>query len=160
MGLDMYLRAEKYVSAYGFEKDEDEKKQFRAIMDALCVSKECQDPGTPSLTVAFTIAYWRKANAIHKWFIDKCGGGEDDCRRMYVGRESLQELLELCENVLAKKEEEFSQENLPTQEGFFFGETEYGEYYYEYLEYTIERLRIIINDKTLTQCDFFYEASW
>ena len=49
-------------------------------------------------------AYWRKANQIHKWFIDNCANGEDDCSRIDVDTEDLEELLEVCKKVKASCE--------------------------------------------------------
>lgn len=46
------------------------------------------------------IAYWRKANAIHKWFVDNVQDGIDDCRQSVVTREQLNELLEVCKKVV------------------------------------------------------------
>ena len=46
------------------------------------------------------IAYWRKANMIHKWFVDNVQDGEDDCREYYVSREQLALLVETCKEVL------------------------------------------------------------
>ena len=46
------------------------------------------------------IAYWRKANAIHKWFVDNVQDGIDDCRQSVVTREQLNELLSVCKKVV------------------------------------------------------------
>lgn len=49
MGLDMYLRADLYVSGYKHNKPE-EQERFRAIV-ALVGMQDCADPGTPTVTV-------------------------------------------------------------------------------------------------------------
>jgi hypothetical protein len=46
------------------------------------------------------VAYWRKANAIHKWFVANVQDGVDECQEAYVEREQLQELLEICETII------------------------------------------------------------
>ena len=47
------------------------------------------------------LAYWRKANQIHKWFVDNVQEGVDNCGEYYVSHEKLQELLDTVNNVLA-----------------------------------------------------------
>ena len=47
------------------------------------------------------VAYWRKANAIHKWFEDHCADGEiENCEDYYVSKDQLVELRNTCEKVL------------------------------------------------------------
>ena len=47
------------------------------------------------------VAYWRKANAIHKWFSDHCADGEiENCEDYYVTEEQLVDLRNTCEKVL------------------------------------------------------------
>ena len=106
--------------------------------------------------VSIDAGYWRKANAIHDWFVRECQGGVDECQPSYVAREQLVELKELCEQVLADKTK--AAELLPTTSGFFFGSTDYDEYYFQDLESTIE-----IIDRTLTlpsEWDIEYRSSW
>jgi len=46
---------------------------------------------------------------------------------------------------------------LPTTEGFFFGGTDYDQYYLEDLEVTKKILEGVLRDQT---GDFYYQASW
>lgn len=47
------------------------------------------------------VADWRKANAIHKWFVEKIQDGEDDCQfHREVTESDLEELLDTCKTVL------------------------------------------------------------
>jgi hypothetical protein len=88
--------------------------------------------------------------------VDNCQGGEDDCRESYVDREKVVELLSLCKQVLADHSK--ADELLPSQEGFFFGSTEYGEWYFQDLEDTVSIL-----ENCLTMSDdwsFYYQSSW
>lgn len=48
----------------------------------------------------FEIAYWRKANEIHKWFVDNVQNGENDCGSYILTKENLQDLLSLVTDVL------------------------------------------------------------
>lgn len=102
------------------------------------------------------VAYWRKANAIHQWFVEECGDGVDECQEMYVDKDKLKELLELCERVLENKNQ--ASELLPTQSGFFFGSLEYDEGYFQNIEYTKNTLINIINNPHIRHV--YYQASW
>lgn len=90
------------------------------------------------------IGYWRKANHIHKWFVDCVQDGEDDCEKYEVTKSNLLDLKAVCEEVLSLKgkDEGKIEEILPTESGFFFGSTSYDEYYFSDVEETI---RIINN---------------
>lgn len=154
MGLDQYLHAKKYTSPAEW-RPEAERKAYADIMKAVEVS-EFMDDFLPSASVEVTVAYWRKQNAIHKWFVLNCQDGEDDCRQSYVGRQRLEELRDTCREVLADKSK--ADELLPTEDGFFFGGTEYEEWYFNGLAYTAERI-----EKLLTMpddWDFYYQSSW
>lgn len=43
---------------------------------------------------AHEIGYWRKANAIHKFFVDKLQNGEDDQRESKIDKSTFEELFE------------------------------------------------------------------
>ena len=151
MGLDMYLSAEIYVSEYfegGKEILEDLKK--------LDLIKRLN--GKQIKTLSVEVGYWRKANEIHKWFVDNVQDGVDDCKRSYVSREQLQELLDIVERVLA--EPELGPELLPTESGFFFGGTDYDEFYIQDLEETKKIIQNILNDSVFNGWDFYYQSSW
>lgn len=117
-------------------------------------------------TITENVAYWRKANAIHKWFVDNCGDGDDNCKEYGVSVEDIETLVGLCKSILntpEDKREEVARETLPTQSGFFFGGTEYGEYYYEDLENTIDMLEPIIKEmetESSVESWLTYRASW
>ena len=103
------------------------------------------------------IIYWRKAKAIHKWFVENIQDGVDDCGEYEVTVEQLTELRDLCHQVIENRE--LAEELLPTQSGFFFGSTDYDEWYFENLINTINCL-----DDLLAETDvgdtFVYWSSW
>lgn len=109
--------------------------------------------------ISKNVGYWRKANAIHQWFVDHVQDGIDDCDyHREVTKEDLEELLDVCHEVLC--DPDLAEELLPTQSGFFFGGTEYDEYYIEDLKNTIK-----IIDRVLDETDFetemiYYRSSW
>jgi len=103
------------------------------------------------------VAYWRKANQIHKWFVDHVQDGNDNCEEYRVTRDQLQLLLDNCKLVLINKEE--AKTLLPRQEGFFFGSYEYDEFYWYDIQDTIEQLEKILNEYP-EEWDFQYQSSW
>ena len=105
--------------------------------------------------VTFNLAYWRKANQIHAWFVNEVQKGVDDCGEYKVTGKQLEALKELCKEVLEKNSNNFSSANLPTQAGFFFGSTGYDEYYYSDVKNTLEQLSNIKEDGI-----YSYHSSW
>ena len=103
------------------------------------------------------VAYWRKDNAIHGWFIKNYADGVDDCKPIEVDRIGLITLRDICLRVAQANNTELAMELLPPVSGFFFGSTTYDEYYYGDLNDTIE----IINRCLESKFDYFeYQASW
>ena len=154
MGLDQYLYASRYTSSADW-RPEDDRKVFKDILKAVGGEKFV-DTDLPSITVDLKVGYWRKANQVHAWFVRKVQGGEDDCKEYWVDRDELEELRDLCK--LALKEKDKAEELLPTQSGFFFGSTEFDEWYWQDVKSTIE-----IIDKCLKMDDtwsFKYQSSW
>jgi hypothetical protein len=150
MGLDMYLHAKKYVGGWAHMSDTTEYKSLRALYPDVPVSD-----GSPSIEVQFTVGYWRKANAIHNWFVQNVQDGEDECRPHYVSREKLIQLRDDCNLEMLVPSGAGVLE--PTS-GFFFGSTERDEWYYRSLEDTIK-----IVDECLAMSDswsFEYQSSW
>lgn len=186
MGLDMYLHRKENV--YG--------KPAIEIKEANNLPVQEENPDFEWVQLVTKCAYWRKANAIHKWFIDNCGGGDADRREMEVSLKQLKELVEVCKKVLRSidlvdgkvtngytirtnskgelervynfidgkviKDARICKKLLPTESGFFFGSTDYDEYYVECLTDTIAQLEAVIKDAESEQKDVWFEyyASW
>jgi len=153
MGLDMYLTAKKYLWS-------DEDKELSAKINELVgVKADMEKRWNGSSLVVKQIEvdamYWRKANAIHGWFVKQCQDGKDECQESYVSRDKLNELLSYCRQALETKDAEI----LAPVGGFFFGSTEIDEYYWNDIEQTVIGL-----EKALTlpekEYEFYYQASW
>lgn len=99
--------------------------------------------------------YWRKANAIHRWFVENVQNQNDNCEIYLVNKEQLQELLNLCNEVLNDYTK--AEELLPTTSGFFFGSTLYDDYYFDDIIYTKNHLEKILNEDT---GNLYYWSSW
>lgn len=159
MGLDMYLSARKYISGVDFSADYSSKTmplEFKNLLDCAGLDENDVREDLPSGRIEVTVAYWRKVNAVHQWFVDNCAGGEDDCRPAYVGREKLEELLTTVKKAIAEKDADY----LPPQGGFFFGTTDVDEWYWEGLEETKKKLEGILSNPKFDGWDFEYQASW
>ena len=150
MGLDMYLTAERYLWTA-------EKPISDQVANLLGLQLDGDRMRVQSVTAE--AMYWRKANAIHNWFVENVQDGEDECRRHYVDRDQLIALRDLCKTLCKEKIEALAEESLPTTEGFFFGSTDYDEWYWNDIENTITGI-----DRALEtfgeEWSFYYQSSW
>lgn len=101
MGLDMYLYAEKYISASD-TFDKQHPKQYKEILEVAGMDTLPKSDYT-SLTVKVQVGYWRKANAIHGWFVRECANNVDECQEVYIPAEKLIELRDECVKALANR---------------------------------------------------------
>jgi len=90
------------------------------------------------------VMYWRKDNQIYKWFDNRIETGIQNCAEYVIEREDLEALLKACNEVIATPEE--APDILPTREGFFFGDTEYGEWYMDGVQETATKLQEILDE--------------
>jgi hypothetical protein len=191
MGLDMYLeRCNR--KAWGYKNlDLDEvKKSKPALYEEL--KPYIHQRGSEHFhweSLFEEVGYWRKANAIHKWFVDNVQDGVDNCEYYEVSKEQLEELLDICKTVKDKTQlkkgwvhngdtfangkwcpnyeegdtitnPEVAAELLPTQDGFFFGSTEYDEYYMADIVETIDILTNVLETTDFDTHMITYCASW
>jgi hypothetical protein len=177
MGLDMYLTKKSYVKNWDHMKPEEKhtitvKKGGKKRTDI--------NPKRISYIVE-EVAYWRKFNALHGWFVSECADGTDDCKEMYVSIETLQkitDILKQVKNVIDKSEkttkvlqdwngkdyevstyhcEDEVKELLPPTQGFFFGAYEIDDWYKQDVEKTIKIFEELLQDDN---GDYYYQASW
>lgn len=140
-------------------------------------------------TIFTEIAYWRKANEIHNYFVEYVQHGVDDCGTYDVSKKQLEDLLYKCKEVeriavleKSKVVNSYTFENgkeipmyedgevianaeevaaiLPTQGGFFFGSTDYDKYYMEDIKYTIDILEKILAETDFDTEAVCYHSSW
>lgn len=186
MGLDMYLYKKTYVKNWEHNGPDGQHKITVKIGNK--VRKDIKPERITYITEE--VAYWRKFNALHNWFVEKLANGEDDCQELYVSKEVLEELLATLEkvskilnkaNLVEKKikgwdnkehsvrvydcEKEIL-ELFPPAQGFFFGGYEIDEWYKEEVEEAIETIENLLSEtseniaKGLYGGDFYYQASW
>lgn len=179
----MYLSKRNYVKRWEHKKPEE---QYSVLVKKGDAVDTLIKPERVSYVVE-EVAYWRKANQVHSWFVANVQDGVDNCGNYYVSHEKLQELVDLCKTVLSashlvegkvKNGERWEDGQwvpimqdgkvieqtataeilLPTAPGFFFGGTDYDEYYYADLKQTVEMLQPELDaDKG---GDYEYHSSW
>jgi len=182
MGLDMYLSKKTYVQNWDFMKPED-------LHTVSVLRNNEPVPYIQPHRVSYimeSVMSWRKSNQIHRWFVENVQNGEDNCGEYYVSVDQIKELLGVCKNVLEhiEKSEKTKQmvevgwsdgksimeevdiyvspeikKLLPTTKGFFFGSTEYDEYYVSDIKNTITGLESILSEDN-TNGEFYYSSSW
>ena len=135
------------------------------------------------------VASWRKANHIHRWFVENVQDDVDDCDIYEVSKEQLEDLLSICKLVKEKCDlnegiitngyryengekipmfemgeyianPAVAQEYLPTTSGFFFGSTDYDQWYMRDVEYTIEVLEKVLKETDFEKQMVAYSSSW
>jgi hypothetical protein len=149
MGLDMYLNKRTYVQYWEHNGDDNYE---------VTVTKGGKPTKIDPKKVKYIIeeaGYWRKQNQIHRWFVDNVQNGVDNCGEYYVDIDDLKTLLELCEKV--KADHSLAEELLPSASGFFFGGTDYDEWYYNGIDNTIDILKEALEDE---RGDYYYSSSW
>lgn len=185
MGLDMYLEKKTFVKNYSFEKAKDKTK-----VSVLQGGKKHPNIDTKKITYIIEEAgYWRKANAIHKFFVDNVGDGNDNCQEMNIDSEVLTDLLERCNKILkgcklvkgkvvngqtsskdgwvdniedgeVMTNPKLAEELLPTTtDGCFFGSKDYDQWYYKDIENTKE-ICVEALKSIKNGADIYYQASW
>ena len=152
MGLDCYL------TTNSRELTEDVWEEFGDTM-------------WPSARKSGYIWYGRKTNAIHRWFLENCGGNSE--MEFEVDFRKLRELRDVLEKVV--KDRSLARYDLETMTGFFFGSQEYDDYYFSeaermlrLLDYMFSRLEWEDDPwSSVTHVDvpdwevrFWYRASW
>jgi hypothetical protein len=153
MGLDMML----YMNVWGMSDEKFQEDVDKAVMPRFSSLRGIE----PRLVfVRYEVLTWRKANAIHNWFVQNVQKGVDDCGDYEVSEEELRRLLKDVEAVLKDKSK--APEILPTTDGFFFGDTDYDEYYFDDLKYTAKGIKNVLRIKAKNDSfvSFEYGSSW
>ena len=184
MGLDMYLEKKTYIKNWDHMKPEE--KTHVTIKKEGKVVKEIDKKKITHIIEE--IGYWRKVNSVHKFFVDNCGGGDDNCSNMYVNENVLADLLARCNRIVKEcklikgkiangqthkdgkwvdnmvdgkyiENPELCKELLPNSEGFFFGSQGYDEWYYQDIKDTVKICKEAI-EAIENGADIYYNASW
>lgn len=122
------------------------------------------DHSYPHFSISQQVGYWRKANQIHRWFVDHVQNGEDDCDyHRECTKEVLEELLDTVNKVRKAPNNRFgvtAMSLLPVRKGFFFGNYDYDDWYKEDLEETVKILKKVLKTTDFETEMVFYLSSW
>jgi hypothetical protein len=159
MGLDMYLYRKTFLYTGDYIEESEQEK--------VIVTKGGEHhPYIKNERIKYVVeevGYWRKANQIHKWFVDNVQNGVDNCGEYLVKEDQLANLLETCKLILDKDPSKASV-LLPVQSGFFFGSTDYDQYYFKDLENTVKIIESLfekdLDGDSYLEGDVYYSSSW
>jgi hypothetical protein len=188
MGLDMYLTKKTWVgNQYAKEPSEMVQVVMPATQDKALFPVKNKIKSERVSEIIESVGYWRKANAIHKWFIDNVATDSEGDGDYLVSFEQLQKLLGICTIVLEKsklvkgkikngqknvggewvdimedgkyiEDDTTAKALLPTESGFFFGSTDYNEWYLQDVEETKKIIEAVLAEGD--HGDIYYHASW
>lgn len=108
--------------------------------------------------------YFRKFNFIYKFFENAL----DENEQCWVDRCELEDIVQSCKDILAVYDKtaddntkacKLAKELLPTTNGFFFGNTDYNEFYFQQLEYALDTIEHFLGN--LKKDEYvFVQMSW
>lgn len=180
MGLDMYLTKKTFVGANFNHRKITGIIELKQDGEPIPIKLERVSK------IVEAVGYWSKANHIHKWFVENIQSGKDNCGEYYVPEEKMEELLLICKKIKKEsilidgavingytytedgqeipiveegkeiKNPEVAEKLLPTAKGFFFGSTDYDQYYMNDIDNTIEILEAALKEEG----EFYYQSSW
>ena len=165
MGLDMYLSARKHINKINWNKldhnvdtkySEATEPQWFSVVEAAGVDNLVDKESIYGVDVSVNVAYWRKVNSVHAWFVNNVQQGEDNCGEYYVSHAKLKELVNACKVAITTKDPNI----VPPQAGFFFGGTDIDEWYWKDLVDTVEQLQALIDRPDFDRLSFYYQSSW
>ena len=116
---------------------------------------------TTNLDEMEEVKYWRKANQIHGYIIEKTGADPKfNCNDdpIIITRDFASGMLNDFQKALQNKE--LAPSIVPTTEGFFFGSTLYDDDYFVDLQDTCELLEELIPDMNWEEEHLVYTCWW
>lgn len=151
----MYLRRKNYIGNKYRDKSEMVTIKMPKTQKSVSFPTNHKIQTEKISEIVEEVAYWRKANQIHNWFVENVQEGDDNCGEYYVSGEDVAKLLKQVNMALEFKP--MAHKVLPVKEGFFFGGDSYDKYYFEDLEYTKEILEDLLKEDVR---DIYYSSSW
>ena len=98
-------------------------------------------------------AYFRKVNFLYRFFEDRL---DEECS--FVTYDDLEEIISRCKKVL--KNHSLAEELLPSRDGFFFGSTEYDNYYFDDVKYVLRQMKKLLKRYNVEKDTIFVYFSW
>ena len=105
------------------------------------------------------VMYWRKANQIRSWIVNNTIYEDDwNCEEVELTKETLEKLKADCETVMDDPSK--ARKIFPTSAKFFFGSTDYDEWYFNELETTAKEIEIILKETDFENEIIYYTEWW
>ena len=109
----------------------------------------------------YQIGYFRKFNALHSYIVKTFADGIDNCQDIILYKEDVEQIKKVLDDILnAHQRVEKAKEILPTQSGFFFGGTDYDEFYFEDVKVAADLMQNLLDNFDFEKYQLIYEASW
>lgn len=156
MGLDMYINSvnkTKHSIKTLLKINEDAKPDSPKAAPFLPLKE--YDYFAGHFSIFHEVAYWRKFNALHGWFVKNIQGGVDDCGYYELTKENLQSCLANLKETLISQDSG----KLEPVEGFFFGSNETNEWYWTDIEKAVSTISALI-ETDFEKKRLFYHSSW
>ncbi len=131
MGLDMYLRGEKFFWT-DWEHPENNRMEHGLKINSLTVD----------------LGYWRKHPNLHGFIVQTFASGVDECQKIWLEAKHLEELIQAVER-----------KGLPHTEGFFFGHSD-GTETEEDLAILRKAIEWLETKEAGVSRSVYYRASW
>lgn len=107
-------------------------------------------------TIFYEVAYWRKFNALHNYFVENHQDGIDECQYTEIFKDDLVKLLNILKKVKKTKDSSL----LKPVGGFFFGSTDVDDGYFHDVKNAIKQITKVIEETDWDNERVFYRASW
>lgn len=163
MGLDMYFYARK-TTYKSFSKwdNPDRANEVNYPEDLKTFSDYIYDRNFKSVQTetSYQIGYFRKFNALHSYIVKTFADGVDNCQDIILYKEDVEQIKKVLDDVLEANTEEKAKELLPTQSGFFFGGTDYDEFYFEDVKDAADLMQNFLDNFDFEKYQLVYRASW
>ena len=103
------------------------------------------------------VAYWRKFNALHGWFVKNLQDGVDNCENSRrITRQDLEQIIYILKAI--KQAPLSAQVLLPATSGFFFGSEEYDKFFMQDVHESIEKFEKMLD--IVDEDHLYYRSSW
>lgn len=102
------------------------------------------------------LIYWRKFNALHRWFVDVLQDGVDNCQLTTVSKDDLTRLIADIRRVIAGE----IVDELEPRSGCFFGSLEKDDYYTTQMNKALKDFENLLNGFDFENNNLYYASSW
>jgi len=159
LNIDLYAA----ICLDGHEKSPPaHRDKFAKVIDLVGLAPFTPVDSIPYVSVKLHVADWSHAYNLWQWFAEHGETGEASFEETRISREDLQQLLEICQRLLVRRNRKEAQAALPLPPGQFKRKKEEDEYWREYfwphVEMTVQQLGPILTNPKFTKAwEFRYK---